>query len=136
MQTDGSSWTPLHIASQNGHLECVRALLGGGAAINQATVGCGSSMARHGEGCVGPYYVHAYPACGVRWETTRCRARDSSILMIGCGTLATEVVRAGMMCGLCVPRGVADDRGHAAVYHQSERARGVRAGAVGRGRCD
>ncbi len=39
--------TPLYVASQNGHVECVRALLGGGAAINQAEVGCASSMARH-----------------------------------------------------------------------------------------
>ncbi len=44
-QTDGA--TPLFIASQNGHVECVQALLSGGAAINQATVGCASSRARH-----------------------------------------------------------------------------------------
>ena len=36
-QTIGA--TPLLIASQEGHVECVRALLDGGAAINQATVG-------------------------------------------------------------------------------------------------
>jgi hypothetical protein len=35
-QTDG--WTPLCIASQNGHDEVVRALVGAGAAVNQATV--------------------------------------------------------------------------------------------------
>ncbi len=45
LQTDG--WTPLHIASQNGHVECVRTLLGGGVAINQAAVGRASLMARH-----------------------------------------------------------------------------------------
>jgi hypothetical protein len=56
--------------------------------------------------------------------------------MIGCGTRVAEVVRLGMICGLCVPCGVADDRGYAAVHHQSERARGVCAGVVGRGRCD
>jgi hypothetical protein len=39
--------TPLYIASQEGHVECVQALLNGGAAINQAEVGCASSMARH-----------------------------------------------------------------------------------------
>ncbi len=44
-QTDET--TPLFIASCNGHVECVRALLGGGAAINQAKVGCTGSMARH-----------------------------------------------------------------------------------------
>jgi ankyrin repeat protein len=37
-QTTG--WTPLHIASEKGHVECVRALLDGGVAINQASVGC------------------------------------------------------------------------------------------------
>ncbi len=45
LQTDG--WTPLFTASFVGHVECVRALLGGGAAIDQARVGCTSSMARH-----------------------------------------------------------------------------------------
>jgi hypothetical protein len=45
LQTDGA--TPLFIASQSGHVECVRALLGGGAAINQARVSYASSMARH-----------------------------------------------------------------------------------------
>ena len=50
-QTDG--WTPLHIASQNGHVECVRALLDRGAAINQATVGCTIWMAEYCSGlCV------------------------------------------------------------------------------------
>ncbi len=46
LQTDGA--TPLYIASANGHVECVRALLDRGAEINQATtVGCqcASSMA-------------------------------------------------------------------------------------------
>jgi hypothetical protein len=37
LQTDGA--TPLFIACQEGKVECVRALLGGGAAINQAKVG-------------------------------------------------------------------------------------------------
>jgi ankyrin repeat protein len=41
----GGSWTPLHAASHKGHVECVRALLDGGAAINKAEVGCASSMA-------------------------------------------------------------------------------------------
>jgi hypothetical protein len=35
-QTDGL--TPLYIASRNGHVEVVRALVGAGAAVNQATV--------------------------------------------------------------------------------------------------
>ncbi len=38
LQTNGL--TPLHIASHVGHVECVRALLDRGAAINQAMVGC------------------------------------------------------------------------------------------------
>ncbi len=38
LQTDGL--TPLYIASGKGHVESVRALLDGGAAINQAMVGC------------------------------------------------------------------------------------------------
>jgi hypothetical protein len=37
LQTNGA--TPLYIASQSGHMECVRALLDKGAAINQARVG-------------------------------------------------------------------------------------------------
>ena len=53
LQTDGA--TPLFIASQSGHLECVQALLGGGAAINQATVSFASFKfwERHcgGSGC-------------------------------------------------------------------------------------
>jgi hypothetical protein len=49
-QTKGA--TPLYVASQNGHVACVRALLSGGAAINQATVGCAGSIARLRGGCV------------------------------------------------------------------------------------
>ncbi len=33
--------TPLYVASQNGHVEAVRALLGAGAAVNQAKVCAG-----------------------------------------------------------------------------------------------
>ena len=42
-QTNGS--TALYVDSCNGHVECVRALLGGGAAINQARVGSTGLMA-------------------------------------------------------------------------------------------
>ncbi len=54
LQTNGA--TPLFIASGSGHVECVRALLDKGAAINQAMVGCASSMARHcgGHSCGDP----------------------------------------------------------------------------------
>ncbi len=44
--------TPLFVASQNGHVECVRTLLDRGAAVNQADVGDCSSMARHCGVCV------------------------------------------------------------------------------------
>ncbi len=36
VQTDGA--TPLYVASQNGHVDAVRALLDAGAAVNQAAV--------------------------------------------------------------------------------------------------
>jgi hypothetical protein len=44
--------TPLFVTSQTGHVECVLALLRGGAAINQATVGCAKSMTWPCGGCV------------------------------------------------------------------------------------
>ncbi len=59
-QTNGA--TPLFVASQNGHVECVRALLDGGAAINQAKVGSTSSIARHCGGRV----------CGSVWCGSLC----------------------------------------------------------------
>ena len=37
-QADG--WTPLHAASHAGHVQVVKALLAGGAAVNQAKVCC------------------------------------------------------------------------------------------------
>jgi hypothetical protein len=66
-QTDGV--TPLHLASRVGHIECVRALLDGGAAINQATVSCANfdGSALRGlfpRGSVGAL-PHAYAAGGM-----------------------------------------------------------------------
>jgi hypothetical protein len=54
LQTNGA--TPLLVASQFGHVDCVRALLDKAAAINQAMVGCARCMALHGGG-----YSHGYP---------------------------------------------------------------------------
>jgi hypothetical protein len=49
-QTDGV--TPLFIASFRGHVECVWALLGGGAAIDQVMVGSATWMAVYCRDCV------------------------------------------------------------------------------------
>ncbi len=58
MVYQGNGATPLYIACQNGHVECVRVLLGAGAAVNHATVGCARSMARRG----------GVTLCGDAWE--------------------------------------------------------------------
>ncbi len=128
VQTDGV--TPLFIASGKGHVECVRALLDKGAAIDQAKVGWARSMARHGGGYSRwdpwePCRMHVQLVGWLPSAWRRAWARGGpahvtldgvgSIMMIGCCTRATEVVRRGMMCGLCVPCGGADGRAHAAV---------------------
>ncbi len=53
LQTGG--WTPLHIASRNGHVDCVHALLGGGAAINQEDVSFAGSIGRSANLNMGAY---------------------------------------------------------------------------------
>ncbi len=72
-QSDG--WTPLHIASMTGRVECVQALLGVGGAINQAAVGCASSTAQ-GTVCVRdawePAFAHAHRACCARMRRFSC----------------------------------------------------------------
>ncbi len=85
-QTDGA--TPLCIASQNGHVECVRALLAGGAAIDQARVSSGRSMARRGGG-----YSRGAP-----WEPCRMHVHWGlgNTVILAFDTRVTLVVRAGM----------------------------------------
>jgi hypothetical protein len=61
LQSNGA--TPLYIASQKGHAECVRALVDGGAVIDQAAVGRVCSIALCCGDCVGddpwePVFVH------------------------------------------------------------------------------
>jgi hypothetical protein len=61
LQTNGA--TPLIIAISKGHVECVRALLDGGAAINQTTVGCTVWMAEYCGGCVCAGMCGMHRAC-------------------------------------------------------------------------
>jgi hypothetical protein len=116
-QTNGA--TPLFIASQTGHVECVQALLDGGAAINQATVGCARSMARHFMGCVceslwEPACVQAFVAGWVRWDGARWMAWarggrahavpqvTGSIARMGCSRRVNAMVRPGMTVDVVV----------------------------------
>jgi hypothetical protein len=85
-QTDGS--TSLHIASQHGHLECVRALLGDpNVAINQQMVRSAFSSAWHAmsnhRSDVLPHPTHRAPAaacpgnpCPLLWLEWLCRHAD------------------------------------------------------------
>jgi hypothetical protein len=117
-QTDGS--TPLFISTEIGHVECVRALLDGGAAINQAAVGSTTWMARLRGGSTRgdvwePACVDAFAACWVHWDGTRLRAWAThdrihaglqvigSIATTGGSILVNVVVRPGMRaCGFGV----------------------------------
>ena len=42
------SWTPLYVASLNGHVDAVRALLDAGAAVNRAAVSVDSKAEERG----------------------------------------------------------------------------------------
>ncbi len=111
MQIDGV--TPLLAASFSGHVECVRALLGWGAAINQAAVGCAGSIALLCGACgCGDVWelvrTHAFAAGWGRWDGTRWRiwARGDrahaalqvmgSIAIMGCSRRVNAVVRPGV----------------------------------------
>ncbi len=83
-QTDGR--TPLYAASDNGHVEVVRALIGAGAAVNQADVreGCVGCWCSGVRGCAVFGSQHARAAlcacvhvcvCGV------CMAFGAAVLM-------------------------------------------------------
>ncbi len=138
LQTSGA--TPLYIASQKGHVECVRTLLDGGAAINQAEVGCTTWSAEYCGGCVCVEMCGRHCACecillgALVWNPVECVGEEwwcqcgcSSDLIIGC---SSHVVGA-VLCARCgVTVGWLDTAAHC---HQ-ERARGVRAGAGGQGR--
>ena len=91
-QTTGA--TPLYIASQNGHVEAVRALVELGAAVNQATVGllevsfwAGSVYPLDGlwfvgvSVVVGPWYGSVY---GVWWWTREVRRARCCVRTRGC----------------------------------------------------
>ncbi len=110
-QTDGG--TPLHGASYSGHVECVRALLEGGAAINQAAVGCAGSMARIA-GAVGVGLRGRLRAC-MRSQLVGCAGKArvggygreviqpmpyfrswGSIAIMGCSRRVNALVRPGM----------------------------------------
>jgi hypothetical protein len=74
LQPETEGGTALYVASDSGHVECVRALLDGGAAINQATVRCAMSLREpRVRGYVGSC-VCACAAGWVRWDGTRWRA--------------------------------------------------------------
>ncbi len=75
-QTSGA--TPLYIASRNGHVECVRALLDRGAVINQAKVGCPAWMVKYCGGCLCAGMCGRHRACMCRllgalaWSPVEC----------------------------------------------------------------
>jgi hypothetical protein len=76
LQASGA--TPLYIASENGHVECVRALLDRGASINQAEVGCTTWMAEYFGSCVcagmcGRHCACEWSLCGaLGWNVDEC----------------------------------------------------------------
>jgi ankyrin repeat protein len=94
VQTSGA--TPLYIASQKGHVECVQALLRGGAALNQELVGRANSMTcrcwRFVRGSIGccMHACVAVPPCRL--------VRNDSTVGLGCASHVPEVARAGPIC--------------------------------------
>jgi hypothetical protein len=70
--------TPLHIASMNGHVECVRTLLDRGAAIDQAKVSCPTWTAEYCGSCVGAGMSGTHRVCmcslwgALGWNAVEC----------------------------------------------------------------
>jgi ankyrin repeat protein len=98
-QTDG--FTPLCVASQNGHVEVVRALVGAGAAVNQADVrddwgGCWCSRVRDD---VVACAFSSFCMCGVRGVV---QADGATPMYIASVYGNVEVVRALVGAGAAV----------------------------------
>ncbi len=99
-QTDGT--TPLLIASQNGHVEAVRALVELGAAVNQAEVGL--LVVLFGAGSV--YSVYGWWFVGVSVAVGRWYARVYGVwwwpreLSRGCRCARTLGCLGGCVCGV------------------------------------
>ncbi len=76
LQTDGT--TPLLIASENGHVECMQVLLDRGAAINQAEVSCPTWTAEYCGGCMCVGMCGRHSACmcslwsALGWNAVEC----------------------------------------------------------------
>jgi len=77
--------TPLVVASGNGHLECIRALLTWSAAINQATVGYSCPTALYGLGLCGSREFLG--ACVCRG----CIVRSCDVLCLSAGEACRDV---------------------------------------------
>ncbi len=102
VQADG--WTPLHAASQNGHVEAVAALAGAGAAVNQATVSADG----------GAGYVCVRCECAGRGG----EGRGGSVFVAlnemgaGCGLCVVCVTRVAVQADGRTPLHLASENGH------------------------
>ncbi len=86
-----SEATPLLIASRRGHVECVRALLDRGAAVNQAKVVCTVWTAEYCGGCVCAGMCGRHCACecslcdALGWNAVECVGEQWWCLCGTCG---------------------------------------------------